>query len=158
MKAGAWREQAINAVREADAGDARMLDRLALSLDQQDAATQRLRELGYGWTGLGLLETVDLVPAAPSGGFMAGDQGAVSAATMQVYGDLADGAVEMLTGQRATVRPGDVLVVCLQGGHTERQCTGLARTLEAMIGGGVKVMVINEQVSISAVLHLAAGA
>jgi hypothetical protein len=68
MLADAWRQQAINAVREAEEGDPRMLDRLALLLEQQDAATQRLREKGYGWFGLSLLGTVDLVPRQPGVG------------------------------------------------------------------------------------------
>ena len=34
MRAGAWREQAINAVDEMRAGDPRMLDRLALLLER----------------------------------------------------------------------------------------------------------------------------
>jgi hypothetical protein len=50
MLADAWRQQAINAVREAEEGDPRMLDRLALLLEQQDETVRALRELGEGWT------------------------------------------------------------------------------------------------------------
>jgi hypothetical protein len=62
MKADAWRQQAINAVDEARNGDPRMLDRLALLLEQQDQATQRLRDKGYGWAGLSLADVAERVP------------------------------------------------------------------------------------------------
>jgi len=63
MKADAWRQQAMNAVDEARNGDPRMLDRLALLLEQQDQATQLLRDKGYGWKGLSILESVERVPS-----------------------------------------------------------------------------------------------
>jgi hypothetical protein len=64
MRADAWREHVINCVREAERGDPRMLDRLALLLEQQDTATNRLRQKGYGWMGLPLIDMVEMAPAA----------------------------------------------------------------------------------------------
>lgn len=67
MSASIWRLVLINAVIEDARGDPRMLNRLALVLERADSATQQLREMGYGWTGLDLLGTVQEMTTAQSG-------------------------------------------------------------------------------------------
>lgn len=64
MKAEAWRQQAMNAVDEARRGDPRMLERLALLLEQQEQAVQLLAAKGYGgWPGLTIVQLVERVPS-----------------------------------------------------------------------------------------------
>jgi hypothetical protein len=57
MTAEGWRELVLDA-----AGDPTSLDLLARLLEEQDRAKQILRDKGYGCTGMGWLQTVDLVP------------------------------------------------------------------------------------------------
>ena len=54
-----WRQLAINTVRKMDEGDNSSLDLLTKYLEETDAAKQALRNKGYGWTGLGILETIE---------------------------------------------------------------------------------------------------
>ena len=50
-------------IREAvTTGNDEMVNLLAQCLVMGDAAKQVLRDRGYGWTGLDLLKTVELVP------------------------------------------------------------------------------------------------
>lgn len=58
-----WMSIVRNAVREDEAGDPSSLALLAKFCAEADDAKQELRRLGYGWTGLGLRATVDLVPS-----------------------------------------------------------------------------------------------
>lgn len=43
-------------------GDKTKLDLIIKMLEEADQAKQKLRKKGYGWTGLGLSETIDEVP------------------------------------------------------------------------------------------------
>lgn len=56
MTSEGWRELIIQAAQNDN-----LLDLLAQLLEEQDIAIQRLRDSGYGWTGLGLLATVEQV-------------------------------------------------------------------------------------------------
>ena len=49
----------INAVEK---GDTEYIELIARCIDMADAAKQILRDKGYGWTGLDLLQTCELVP------------------------------------------------------------------------------------------------
>ncbi len=51
-----WRQLIIQSAQ-----NDKSLDLLARLLEEQDTAIQRLRDSGYGWTGLGLLATVEQV-------------------------------------------------------------------------------------------------
>jgi hypothetical protein len=53
-----WESLIIRAVHNADRGDSESLELLALHLEEVDEAKQVLRDKGYGWTGLSILETV----------------------------------------------------------------------------------------------------
>lgn len=150
MNAGAWREQAVNAVREADAGDARMLDRLALLLEQQDAAVQRLRELGYGWTGLGLLEAVALVPGAPAVEAAAAGQGEVMGEPVGAGGGLLPCLAAVIP--RGELRRGDLLVLSCPGMMTDRTYTRLVRQMGEEVGEGVKVILLEDGITVNAIL------
>lgn len=60
-----WISLVLEAVQEARRGDRGKLDLLAAYLAEADQAKQALRDRGYGWTGLGLLETIQSeVPTA----------------------------------------------------------------------------------------------
>ncbi len=48
------------------ASDPELAELTARVLNEQDEAKQRLRDKGYGWTGLSILKTVELVPDASS--------------------------------------------------------------------------------------------
>lgn len=64
MTLGGWRELALNAFRKYEAGDSELLDLMAGVLEQQDRAKQILRDKGYGWTGLDIIETANIVRPA----------------------------------------------------------------------------------------------
>lgn len=51
------------AVADAQAGDSEGLDLVVRFIAEHYEAKQILREKGYGWTGLGLVETVKEVPS-----------------------------------------------------------------------------------------------
>ena len=53
MKAEKWKELIMEAKDNED-----ILNKLSLLLEEADQAKQELRNKGYGWTGLSLLETV----------------------------------------------------------------------------------------------------
>jgi hypothetical protein len=53
-----WKQIALKAVHDHDAGDDEMLDLLAQLLSEQDAAKQALRDKGYGCIGMPWAETV----------------------------------------------------------------------------------------------------
>lgn len=53
-----WELLIVRAVRNFDRDNKDSLERLALHLEETDKAIQVLRNKGYGWTGLGILETV----------------------------------------------------------------------------------------------------
>lgn len=57
-----WREWVVYVVHDDQArGDPELLDTLAEYLEKCDLAKQKLRDLGFGWTGLDILETVKLL-------------------------------------------------------------------------------------------------
>ena len=56
MKAEKWKELIMEAKDNED-----ILNKLSLLLEEADQAKQELRNKGYGWTGLSLLETVKRV-------------------------------------------------------------------------------------------------
>ena len=56
MKAEKWKELIIEAKDNED-----ILNKLSLLLKESDTAKQELRNKGYGWTGLSLLETVKTI-------------------------------------------------------------------------------------------------
>jgi hypothetical protein len=58
LKKEGWELLIIRAVHNADKGDSEPLKLLALHLEEVDRAKQVLRDKGYGWTGLSMLETV----------------------------------------------------------------------------------------------------
>ena len=64
MKAEGWKELIQQAVYEAETGGFEKLDLLAKHLEMCDEAKQELRNRGYGWTGLDILETVKQVENA----------------------------------------------------------------------------------------------
>ncbi len=64
MKSKDWKKLVQQAVREVEAGRFEKLDLLSKHLEMCDEAKQELRNKGYGWTGLDVLETVKQVPAA----------------------------------------------------------------------------------------------
>jgi len=53
-----WKELIESSVDSAREGHPDQLDLLARALDEAERAKQLLRNKGYGWTGLSLLETV----------------------------------------------------------------------------------------------------
>jgi hypothetical protein len=60
-----WRDLAVEAVQEARKGSPEKLELLGRLLEEADLAKQALRDKGYGWTGLSMLETIrNEVPAA----------------------------------------------------------------------------------------------
>lgn len=64
MNAKYWKKLVQSAVESANAGQPKQLDLLAKLLEEQERAKQMLRDKGYGWTGLGIYETVrDEVPS-----------------------------------------------------------------------------------------------
>jgi hypothetical protein len=58
MNEEGWKLLIINAVDKSREGKEKSLDLLAAYLNQIDMAQQILRDKGYGWTGLSLLEIV----------------------------------------------------------------------------------------------------
>lgn len=62
MKAEGWKELIQQAAYEAETGGFEKLDLLAKYLEMCDEAKQELRNKGYGWTGLDILETIKEVP------------------------------------------------------------------------------------------------
>jgi len=59
-----WRDHSFIQARNIVAGEEKALNLLSRFLKEADDATELLRDKGYGWTGLGLLETVALIPPA----------------------------------------------------------------------------------------------
>lgn len=53
-----WRHLVLNSVRKYQSGDSVALDLLVRMLVEMDQAKQLLRDKGFGWIGLSLLETV----------------------------------------------------------------------------------------------------
>jgi hypothetical protein len=64
MKAEGWKLLVKQAVAEDESGKPETLDLLARYLEMCDEAKQELRNRGYGWTGLDILETVKQVDRA----------------------------------------------------------------------------------------------
>lgn len=64
MNAEGWQLLVMQAVEHYMAGDTHRLQLLARHLEMCDQTKQVLRDLRYGWTGVDILETVRLVPAA----------------------------------------------------------------------------------------------
>lgn len=64
MKAEGWKLLVKQAVAEDESGKPETLDLLASHLEMCDEAKQELRNRGYGWTGLDILETVKQVDRA----------------------------------------------------------------------------------------------
>ena len=64
MTLDGWRGLVRDAIRRDAAGDGEIVELIARVLHEQDAAKNRLRQKGYGWIGLPIVETVDLVPDA----------------------------------------------------------------------------------------------
>lgn len=58
MKKHDWRLLILEASRKANKGNYKRLNLLAKYLEETDRAKQLLRNKGYGWTGLGILETI----------------------------------------------------------------------------------------------------
>lgn len=58
MRAEGWKTLILDAVHEADNGESEELYLLAKYLEMCDEAKQELRNKGYGWIGLDILETV----------------------------------------------------------------------------------------------------
>lgn len=54
-----WRQIVIEAVRRADDGDPKLLDLTAQVLAEQDRAKHKIRELGFGCTGMPWSEMYD---------------------------------------------------------------------------------------------------
>lgn len=61
MTKDGWRELVILAVRDFDNSNDEGVSLLAEYLEECDLAKQALRNKGYGWTGLGILETVEQI-------------------------------------------------------------------------------------------------
>jgi len=57
-----WRDSVKCTAELIVQGDAKALDLLSRFVHDADEAKQVLRAKGYGWTGLGILETAQLVP------------------------------------------------------------------------------------------------
>lgn len=66
MTADQWQEYILCVVAQYVAGERADLKLLAGHLEMCDQAKQALRDRGYGWTGLDILETARLVPAVNS--------------------------------------------------------------------------------------------
>lgn len=65
MTKDGWRNLVIQAVSDLSySHDSSGIDLLATHLEECDKAKQALRDKGYGWTGLSILETVNQVPSA----------------------------------------------------------------------------------------------
>lgn len=54
-----WREAVLAAVRRHDAGDSTLLELMAKLLTEQDAAKNRLQDIGYGCTGMSWAKVVE---------------------------------------------------------------------------------------------------
>jgi hypothetical protein len=64
MDAKHWKAFIRSAVESAEAGKHEQLNLLARALEESERAKQMLRDKGYGWSGLGIYETVrDEVPS-----------------------------------------------------------------------------------------------
>ncbi len=61
MKATAWMDFILRVTDEAKAGNPENLKRLAEQLEMGDQAKQALRNKGYGWTGIDILKTAEMV-------------------------------------------------------------------------------------------------
>lgn len=61
MTQDGWRLLIVEAVHDSENGNDEKLDLLALHLQQCDQAKQVLRDKGYGWTGVDILETASMV-------------------------------------------------------------------------------------------------
>lgn len=61
MKAADWQAFIMRAVEEYAAGKPDNLQRIAAHLEMCDSAKQVLRDRGYGWTGLDILQTAQMV-------------------------------------------------------------------------------------------------
>jgi len=64
MTSDGWKELILQAAYEESVGNNKSVDLLAKLLEEVDRAKQLLRDKGYGVTGVGILETVNEVPAA----------------------------------------------------------------------------------------------
>ena len=62
MKADDWQAFIVRAVGESANGNPISLQLIAQNLEMCDSAKQVLRDRGYGWTGVDLLETAKMVP------------------------------------------------------------------------------------------------
>lgn len=67
MNAEGWQLLVMQAVEHYMAGDTHRLQLLARHLEMCDQVKQVLRDRGYGWTGLDILETVEMVPYVDNG-------------------------------------------------------------------------------------------
>lgn len=68
MKSADWQAFIMRAVAEYAAGNHDNLQRIAQNLEMCDNAKQALRDRGYGWTGLDILETARMVTDCATGG------------------------------------------------------------------------------------------
>lgn len=68
MKAEDWQAFIMRAVEEYAAGNPTSLQLIARNLEVCDDAKQVLRDRGYGWTGLDILETARMVTDCATGG------------------------------------------------------------------------------------------
>lgn len=64
-----WRECVLNAVMEHEEGRDHALDLLVKLLAEADDAKHRLRELGYGWTGLPWPGVIDQIEEIAGSGW-----------------------------------------------------------------------------------------
>ena len=64
MTLDGWKAVVLNAFDEHERGDDTALNLVAKLLAEQDAARQVLRDKGYGWTGLPIVELAGQVPHA----------------------------------------------------------------------------------------------
>jgi len=58
MLAKQWKELIYKAISKDASGNSETLDLICANLELNDTAKQALREKGYGWIGLDILETV----------------------------------------------------------------------------------------------------
>lgn len=68
MRAIDWQEFILRTVEEYAAGNPDNLKTIAHYLEMCDNAKQVLRDRGYGWTGVDIMETVKMVPDCASTG------------------------------------------------------------------------------------------
>ncbi len=61
MKATGWVDFILRVADESRTGSSENLERLAVQLEMDDKAKQALRNRGYGWTGIDLLKTAEMV-------------------------------------------------------------------------------------------------